>query len=383
MPHELSQDGIYQVIMVATLAWGAGFSAWWLLALWLHPRFRRFSYLSSESPAMMYHELSEMRIRMPNGAPASVKRGGIESSGDDRESPPIADGDKPSVVSLPALDGRKPLDNTPANGTAPVSAAKSSQSTQGTDVASMDGEDRPVHTLPLFTVSERADFCSRINSTIHSFIIVPGFLAAIVTNEWKENFEVADNGDIAPMQALLSVSAGYFFFDLVAVPVFRMPLWGVFVAHHMMALVCLCGNLFFPHCRYGTTFGIAVFLFVEFSNVSLNIQTFALQAGYCKRSKIYTIAFYATFIGWIFVRFFLPLTIVPLLIDRVFLTVPVPQRLCFLPTLVASISLSLFCVGVFISVLIPEMYRRWRKPPKEIEEVLAIVNESISADGKA
>ena len=239
----------------------------------------------------------------------------------------------------------------------------------------------PADVMEPFDLSNRANAVSTANSTLHCVVVIPGILFGLwLGAPWGADLWPAhcadptsltaahNTGDcgygVAPLLAVLCVSFAYFAFDLVVVVGFFVPLWGVFAAHHVLAMVCIGTNLFFPDCRRGATFTISVFLLVEVTTVPLNIHTHALQVGYPDRSRLAQWTYFATAACWVPTRLVIPVAMVVLNFTRVlFPSVPVEHRWCYAPSIAGSVLLTAFCVVVFVGVVVPEVRRRLAGAP--------------------
>ena len=218
--------------------------------------------------------------------------------------------------------------------------------------------------LPPFTEGERADFSSRVISTVHCIIILPIIVTEALRNPWRWDFEPANpDANLVPLQVALCISVGYFLADLVVIVFFRLPLWGVFALHHIFALIPIGTNLFQDDCRFGTTIIIGLFLLVEVTTIPLNIQTFAEQAGYSPTSALYTWAFYLTFLLWIPSRIVVPVAMDVIMVRRVAMQHPFREISCFVPGMISAVLISLFCLAVFCGLLVPALLGRWRGAP--------------------
>jgi hypothetical protein len=215
--------------------------------------------------------------------------------------------------------------------------------------------------LPLFSRAERADFCSRVNSTLHCLVIVPGIVAGAAGTRWRGDLTAAPGSDIVALQLMLAISAAYFLYDFFVIAAFRVPLYPVYLAHHVLALVPICMNLFVPDCRYGSTVAVGLFLLVEIATVPVNVMAFVEQAAGHDRSRRYGFWLHATVAVWVPTRLALPLWVDVQLITRV---LP-PARAagdawCLLPGIACAAALTLFCVLVFALLFVPQLARRYR-----------------------
>jgi len=204
-----------------------------------------------------------------------------------------------------------------------------------------------------FEQSLRGDWCSRVNSTLHTIIIVPMILITVPLVTFNKHLDATTS--IYYLKFQLGISVGYFIADGLIIGLFRVPSWGIFLIHHCVAITPYILNLWFG-CDNATVI-LNLFLLVEFSNLSLNAQVFLEQTGRA-HSRLYAAAFYTTFIGWIVCRLALPSALVYLIFTRIRLCK------CLIPAVVSAIIIVLFCYGVFFFVLCKELRDRWRVSPK-------------------
>lgn len=223
----------------------------------------------------------------------------------------------------------------------------------------------------LMMPSLKADNCSRVNSTLHSFIVVPGLIYGILRMHWGSSFEPLD--DTIFLDKMLCVTIGYFICDTAIITVYQVPLWGVFVAHHIAASTPYVIYMFASPCTYGL-FILSCFMLVEFSNISLNAQSFLEQNGQ-GTSKYYVAAFYTTFVGWIFCRIVNPVAMLLVLHMKVLPSVPAGQKWCMVPGVICAYLINFFCIGVFVFVLCKEVRLRWQASPDPKE--VAPLNDDV------
>lgn len=162
-------------------------------------------------------------------------------------------------------------------------------------VTSWTALQRVIRKFDLLPTSIKADTCSRINSTLHTFIVVPGTMYGLYSVPWSDSYEPLDS--VAVIQRVFCVTVAYFLSDLVVLFMYRVPLWGVFAVHHITALAPLIAYLFIEPCSDGV-FILAGYILTELSNVSLNAQAFLDQCGYGS-TRWYAAALYTTFVTWI------------------------------------------------------------------------------------
>lgn len=66
-----------------------------------------------------------------------------------------------------------------------------------------------------FSTPIKADHCSRVNSTVHSFIVVPCLAYGILAMQWSEHYEPLSS--VAFLQHTLCITVGYFICDTVII----------------------------------------------------------------------------------------------------------------------------------------------------------------------
>eukprot|EP00759_Apiculatamorpha_spiralis_P027676 PhF_6_TR30422/c0_g1_i1/m.44630 len=214
-----------------------------------------------------------------------------------------------------------------------------------------------------FNLSHKADWCSRVNSTVHALIIVPGFLFTVSMVHWRDSKEPDSYNDIQWVHVFLDISVAYFLSDLIVIIVYRVPMWMVFVTHHVVAVIPLAINVFDSDCPNGT-YIMALFMLVEVPTLSLNMQSFLEQTGRAG-TREYAICFYCTYFFWIICRIGLPLyLIITIWVDVLPSTNSVG---CLTAGVISAHMITLFCLGVFYFVLTKEVRSRWKTTPAPME----------------
>jgi len=211
----------------------------------------------------------------------------------------------------------------------------------------------------------QADLCSRVHSTVHSVIVVPGLLWCLLSTRWDDQYSPLTT--VAPTQVLLLVSVGYFLFDLVVTVWYRLPQWHVYAVHHVAAVTPYVVYMFVARCQVGI-FILAAFLLVEATNVPLNVQAFLEQSGRGD-SPLYAAMVYTTLVGWVVFRIANPLMLLYVIHAHVYPNAPHKQCLWF--SMVCAYFIAFFCVAVFFTILVPEVLNRWRSTP----EVTSVAKE--------
>jgi hypothetical protein len=223
---------------------------------------------------------------------------------------------------------------------------------------------------PRFVVQEKADWASRVNSQIHAFIVVPGFLTTLgITRYNHSTWYPEDGSNTVAASIIMSISLGYFCFDFLVLVYYRVPLWVVFVFHHVTASVPYFTYLFHP-CEAGNIV-LSAFLLVEFATIFLNFQTWMEKLGHV-RTRWFTWMFYCTYVSWLLTRVFLPVFLLYVVWETLLNTTTTERhmRYCLIPGLVCSHLITLFCWVVFFFVLTPEVLQRWRETPESVESRL-------------
>jgi hypothetical protein len=196
---------------------------------------------------------------------------------------------------------------------------------------------------------QKADWCSRINSTFHALLIVPAML--LLT--WDDT--PTDTTYLIPL--FFCVTVGYFTMDLIVLLVYQVPYWSQFAIHHVVAVVPYAVYLLSSHCQYGVDI-LALFLCVEVSTLPLNAQAFLEQTG-LGDTMAHTLAFYFTYFTWLVFRVCLPLILMYVLWSKYILG-PDPLG-CMLPGIVCSHIITFFCIFIFVVVLTPDLRERYKR----------------------
>ena len=213
---------------------------------------------------------------------------------------------------------------------------------------------------------ERADWCSRCSSMLHAFVVCPAFAITLALTPWDEPQMVPLTDAAVKIRCIMAVSVAYFIVDLPMIMYYKVPLWGVFVGHHVTALIPLVNQLFNKGCPRAT-FDLGLFLLVEFATIFVNFQSYLETLGQTG-TPWHTRMIYATYLSWIATRVVMPLWIMWHLYTTIFLDKLVAVSGCMIAPFVAAHGITLFCVAVFLFVLTPAMYRRWVPlPPADTE----------------
>ena len=229
--------------------------------------------------------------------------------------------------------------------------------------------------LPTF---EKADWCSRVNSTSHAIIVCIGFPWTLAQTSWSAwPFILALDDQAVKIRCIMAISCAYFAVDTLVIVYYRVPLWGVFLAHHIAAGIPLFNNVFNPDatCRRAT-FDLGMFLLVEFCTFFVNTQSW-LETCKLKRyyKRLYVASIYGVFFSWIPLRLILPMFIMVHLYKSVVLPEGVFSG-CMVAPLIAAHFICLFCFVVFFGLFFPQMIKRWRGKEKMPEDMLTDEEEN-------
>lgn len=219
-------------------------------------------------------------------------------------------------------------------------------------IASWVVSSRRVPEFNSFTPALKADWCSRVNSTIHAVAVVVGVSVALASIEWGTDFMPMSS--IRTANFIFSVAIGYFLSDLIVIVAWPIPMQAVFVTHHIVAVVPYLINNFVSCCG-AAQFGLLLFLLVELATLPLNARGFLESIGR-EDTKNHTRAIYVTYVVWAVSRMVLP---VFLLYSFWAYTFPSKrnQDMCFYPNLIGAHIIAFFCVGVFFFVHTPELLK--------------------------
>ncbi|KAG6976994.1 hypothetical protein JG688_00000809 [Phytophthora aleatoria] len=202
-----------------------------------------------------------------------------------------------------------------------------------------------------FTAAQKADWCSRVNSTIHAILVVIGVAYALADISWADGFMPMSS--LRAASFIFSIAIGYFLCDLIIIIVWPVSMQGVFIIHHIVAVVPYFINNFISCCA-ACQFGLLLFLLVELATLPLNARGF-MDARDLQETKSYMRSIYTTYIIWGISRTALPIFVISHLI-------------------------ALFCVGVFFFVHTPEMMRIRREHRRANEATDSSGEVAISTD---
>ncbi|OQR94328.1 hypothetical protein ACHHYP_01445 [Achlya hypogyna] len=232
--------------------------------------------------------------------------------------------------------------------------------------------DKYIATFRAFPEVERGEWCSRINSTIHSTVICTGLLYSFTQQEWDANMMPIHSLDLAT--GLFSFSIAYFLFDLYVVIAWKIDHWKVFVAHHIIAAIPYLLFNFYGGCTMNA-YLLSLYLLVEICIPPMNLATILDLVGY-KDTVAYVGLFYVAYVAWFFARVCLPLyTVYVMWVDFI------PHAdltsfhvlVCTVPPIVCGHVISLFCIGCFVFMITPDVLARWRPAPLDEKKKTPLV----------
>ncbi|CEG38339.1 conserved hypothetical protein [Plasmopara halstedii] len=205
-----------------------------------------------------------------------------------------------------------------------------------------------------FTTAQKADWCSRVNSTIHAVVIVVGVTYALADIRWSSDYMPMSS--IRAASFVFSIAIGYFLCDLIIIIVWPVPMQLVFIIHHTVAVVPYFINNFISCCA-ACQFGLLVFLLVELATLPLNLRGF-LDARDRQESKHYLSSVYTTYVIWGISRTALPIFLI----------------------FISAHLIALFCIGVFVFVHTPEVIRFIREHRKAREAIESSEEVNMNTD---
>lgn len=214
-----------------------------------------------------------------------------------------------------------------------------------------------------FTTVLKADTCSRVGSTLHAAIVVPLLVYGILTMTWSDYYEPL--GSVTFLQTTLCITVGYFLTDVVIIAGYKVPQYGVYVLHHFLASFPYVVYLFIAPCPYGV-FVLAMFMLVEFTNLTLNFSAF-LQQWNKANSKWYVVSLYITAIGWVPLRIVNPVFCLVTIHTKIYPSMPPGTDMCLIPSTICAYFIAVFCIGAWFLVIMKEVVLRWKSKPNPTE----------------
>uniref|UniRef100_K3WHE8 TLC domain-containing protein n=1 Tax=Globisporangium ultimum (strain ATCC 200006 / CBS 805.95 / DAOM BR144) TaxID=431595 RepID=K3WHE8_GLOUD len=229
-----------------------------------------------------------------------------------------------------------------------------------------------------FPAPQKADWCSRVNSTIHAVAVVIGVAVALSSITWDSEF--APTSSIRSASFIFSVAIGYFMCDLMIIIIWPVPMQYVFITHHIVAVVPYFINNFISCCA-ASQYGLLLYLLVELATLPLNARGFMESVGR-EDTKNHTRSIYVTYWVWAVTRTALPIYLLYVVWKYAY---PSDRNhdVCLYTNIVGAHVISLFCVGVFLFVHTPEILALRKARAKAREDALQGGGNSEDEDGAA
>jgi len=205
-----------------------------------------------------------------------------------------------------------------------------------------------------FSPAERADWCSRVNSTIHALGSAIGIFIVLGTTEWND---FIPQSSLAGERIVFAFSASYFLFDLLVVYAWKVQLWQLFVVHHSVAVIPYVFDLFVYEAP-GVQYLLLLFMLVEIATLPLNARGFHESLGGAG-DDYHRKTIYATYITWAVVRFALPIYLIYTMWAVAYGSVDMSPVMLWVGLICGHI-IAFFCIGVFLFVLTPEVLNVYR-----------------------
>mmetsp|Transcript_12394 Transcript_12394/g.18586 ORF Transcript_12394/g.18586 Transcript_12394/m.18586 type:complete len:336 (+) Transcript_12394:173-1180(+) len=208
-----------------------------------------------------------------------------------------------------------------------------------------------------YTPTEKAEWCTRICSTVHASVVIPGVVLCLVRDTWNSDTIPFDSPNLC--RKIFSVSIGYFGQDLIALVKWKLNYWQAFVAHHIVGALPYVINNFVPNCHCAN-YVLALFLLVEIPTLPLNCVGVLDQIGMRKSNARY-VSFIVMYALWFLARIILPIYLLVVLYEIV---IPawysVKSRddfaVCVVPSTVSANVISFFCFYIFLTQLSVDLY---------------------------
>ncbi|ETV98513.1 hypothetical protein, variant [Aphanomyces invadans] len=206
-----------------------------------------------------------------------------------------------------------------------------------------------------YTTVERANWCSRVGSTMHAAVICIGIVYSLTQQTWDSSLRPLHSVDLA--RAFFSWSIAYFLYDLVVVAYWQIPLWKVFTAHHIVAMIPFVIYNFSGSCL-ADTYLLSIYLLVEICVVPMNVATFLEDLGYA-HTHVHMGMSFASYGLWIVARGILPLYALYILWAVMIPSLTLHDTtdwVCAMPAIVCGHVISGFCVGCLIWIITPAFF---------------------------
>jgi hypothetical protein len=208
-----------------------------------------------------------------------------------------------------------------------------------------------------YSFNKQADNSSRVTSTIHSIIVAPCLLYGVSTMSWSGSLEAQASSSF--LQATLLVSAGYFISDIYIVLYYRIPMWTIFMLHHIAAMVPYL-LYYFTCCNYGL-YILSVYMLVEITNVPFNTMQWMQETGNTD-GLLYPFLLHLTAAMWIVFRIASPLRCLFVTYQLYLPAVKYPP--CLWPAQVCGVLVNIFCFAGFFVVIANQLAAYWSRPAK-------------------
>jgi hypothetical protein len=209
------------------------------------------------------------------------------------------------------------------------------------------------------TLALRADTVSRFGSTVHALIIVPMLFWQLYLDPNTEWIAYNPTTPAWVSQYVFAISLGYFTADGLLTAWYQMPMWQIFLLHHVLAGVPYAIFLFVPSCNLGI-YGLSLFLLVELSNLTMNHMGLMERFG-LKSSPTYTFCLYANAAMWLWCRVHNPIKVVYVLHTYMLPKVPAGSEHCLSFSAYCAYFIVVFCCYGFFVTSGFEIIARWKK----------------------
>lgn len=213
------------------------------------------------------------------------------------------------------------------------------------------------------TMSESQQYllCATIQSTLHGIMIPIGIIASLSHCQIWGDFTAHDCSAIGPVFAC---TVSYFAMDGILTVYYRADLWVVYLIHHIVGSLPFIINCFV--CQ-NMQFLVGGGILIEIANPFLNMRMI-LELFNLKNSDLAADLTYATAVIWLFVRVAWPLY---LLYGMMHSAIPSQGASdpCWgvIPTYVTGWAIAVFCTGVFLFVLLPDVFWYWRGEHRKVD----------------
>eukprot|EP00128_Syssomonas_multiformis_P008992 Colp12_sorted_trinity150504_noHs@9141 len=200
---------------------------------------------------------------------------------------------------------------------------------------------------------QRADFAARVHSTVHAIIVPTGVLVCIFRCRLYDDIY---SGACPDIEIFFAFTVGYFIYDLGVTVSTKLPLWQVFVFHHIVGIAPYFTAVFIPGCGH-IYFIMGLAICVEVSNITMNIMSWMEVTGRAN-NRFYTIIFYTNYIQWLIWRTANVYFLMVLIFREVLQTYGGCG--CTIPAYITGICISIFCTYIWLGMLTVDLANRWR-----------------------